>query len=139
MCSNDGFRGDIPLRLMTSCPSHGTITFLTSPSLLFPSSCFLIIHSERPNKGKGKGSPYNRPRRPRGWVEVWPYPFLTSALRGGGWSRPVPGCFPSGNSRYPFWNVQLTSRWMSFLVREFKMLPTRKFLETWSLHHLFSS
>jgi hypothetical protein len=30
---------------------------------------------------KGKGAPYKRPLRPRGWVEVQPYPFMTSALR----------------------------------------------------------
>ena len=44
-------------------------------------------------KGKGKGSPYNRPLRPRGGVEVQLYPFMTWPTRWGGWSAPRPGHF----------------------------------------------
>jgi hypothetical protein len=46
-------------------------------------------------KGMGKkGSvPVTGLNWPRGWIEVHLYPFLTSALKGGGWSAPRPGRF----------------------------------------------
>ena len=48
-------------------------------------------------KGKGKVSLYNRPLRPRGWVEVsWP-----RHLGGGGWSTPHPGRFTPGKDPVP--------------------------------------
>ena len=52
-------------------------------------------------KGKGKGSPYNRQLRPRRSVEVQLYPFMTSALRWGGWSAPRPGRFTVGKDPVP--------------------------------------
>jgi hypothetical protein len=38
---------------------------------------------------------------PRGWIEVWLYPFLTSALEGGGCSVPRPGRFTLGKDPVP--------------------------------------
>ena len=59
------------------------------PQLLITSHVLLLldnlrdIFSEVKDNGKGKGSPYNRPLSPRGWVEVHLHPFMTSALRCG--------------------------------------------------------
>ena len=53
-------------------------------------------------KVKDKISPYNRPRRSRGWAEV--YSFTLSWLRrldGGGWSASRPGCFTPGKDPVP--------------------------------------
>ena len=44
-------------------------------------------------KGKGKTSPYNRPRTPRGGVQVQLYSFFNLGARWGGWSTPRPGRF----------------------------------------------
>jgi hypothetical protein len=33
---------------------------------------------------------------PRGWIELWLYPFMTSALEVDGWSAPRPGRFTPG-------------------------------------------
>jgi hypothetical protein len=38
---------------------------------------------------------------PRGWIEVQLYPFLTSALGGGGWLPPRPGRFTPGKDPVP--------------------------------------
>jgi hypothetical protein len=51
-------------------------------------------------KGKVKFSRY-RPKWPRGWIEVYLYPFLTSALEGGGCSVPRPGRFTPGKDPVP--------------------------------------
>ena len=45
---------------------------------------------------KVHNSPYNRPRRPKGGVEVQLYSFLNPSARWGGWSTPRPGCFTPG-------------------------------------------
>jgi hypothetical protein len=42
-----------------------------------------------------------RPDWPRGWIDVQLYPFLTSALEGGGWSAPRPGRFTPGKDPAP--------------------------------------
>jgi len=50
---------------------------------------------------KNVSSCRNRPWRPRGGIEVQLY-ALTTALDGGGWLTPRPGCFtPRGETRYP--------------------------------------
>jgi hypothetical protein len=38
---------------------------------------------------------------PSGWIVVQLYPFVTSALEGGGWSTPRPGRFTSGKNPVP--------------------------------------
>ena len=45
---------------------------------------------------KRQSSPYTRPRRPRGGVDVRSTLSLTSALDGGGWSTPRSGRFAPG-------------------------------------------
>jgi hypothetical protein len=47
-------------------------------------------------KGKGKVHPKNRPRRPKGGVEVLLYSFLNLGARWGGWSTPHPAALPPG-------------------------------------------
>jgi hypothetical protein len=49
-----------------------------------------------------------RPTWPRGWIEVALYPFLTSALEGGGWSAPRPGRFTPGKDPVP---IVQKARW----------------------------
>jgi hypothetical protein len=51
---------------------------------------------------KVKQSRY-KPKLPRGWREVWLYPFVTSALEGDAWSTPRPGRFTPGKTRYPLY------------------------------------
>ena len=68
-------------------------------------------------------SPYNRPLRPRGWVDVQPYPFMTSALRWGGWSAPGPTALPLGKTRYPLYRRLVRPQGRSGRVRKIS-LPT---------------
>ena len=68
------------------------------------SSPILYFREDSTKKGKGKGSPYNRPLGPRGWVEVYPYPFMTSALRWGlVGQHHAPAALPPGKTRYPLY------------------------------------
>jgi hypothetical protein len=53
---------------------------------------------------KRLSSPYNRPRSPRGGVEVSLYSFFNLGTRWGGWSTPRPGRFNPGKEiRYPLY------------------------------------
>jgi hypothetical protein len=51
------------------------------------------LESQLEGKDKGKGHPITGHQGPRRGVEVKLYSFSTSALGGGGWSAPRPGCF----------------------------------------------
>ena len=73
---------------------------------------------------KCKGSPYNRPLRPRGWVDLQPYPFMTSALRWG-WvvsatSRPL---YARGKTRYPLYRRMGRPQGRSGRVRKISPSP----------------
>ena len=50
-----------------------------------------------------KISPQNRPRRPKGEVNISSTLSVNSALDGGGWSTPCPGRFNPGKTRYPLY------------------------------------
>jgi hypothetical protein len=39
--------------------------------------------------------------RPTGWIEVWPYPFMTLAVEGVVWSASRPGRFTPGKDPVP--------------------------------------
>jgi hypothetical protein len=52
--------------------------------------------------GNRKSTPVTGLNWPRGWIEVQLYPFVTSALEGGGWLAPRPGRF-SKKTRYPLY------------------------------------
>ena len=47
----------------------------------------------------------NKPRKPREGADVELYCSLTSALDGGGWSTPRPGCFTLGKDQVPIVHV----------------------------------
>jgi len=55
----------------------------------------------RRREGLPGSSPYNRPLRPRGGVEVQLYSFINLGARWGGWSAPRPGRFTSGKDPVP--------------------------------------
>ena len=57
---------------------------------------FKRLNKEPENVEEENSSPCNRPRNPRGGVEVYPYSFFNLHRRGSGWSTPRPRRFTPG-------------------------------------------
>ena len=84
----------------------GTEEKQTRTERVHNSDCASLHHVRSKAKGKAKckGSPFNRPLRPRGWVEVQPYPFMTSVLDwvvGG--QHHASAALPHGKTRCPLY------------------------------------
>ena len=86
-------RGSLISRHVLTGPGVCTVLTFSRYRSFFPGvkwpEWYWPLHTVKKNR---YSSPYHRPWRPRGGVEIWLYSF-TSALDGGGWSTPLPGPF----------------------------------------------
>jgi hypothetical protein len=79
---------------------HATFVRVGSSKCYILRVCVFSLRYPAYNVKKVKFSRY-RPNWPTGWIEVLLYPFLTSALEGGGWSAPRPSRFIPGKDPVP--------------------------------------
>ena len=95
------FLSDAALALSSSCNNPACFV----PGWISTHVHKMLLYQRRlEGKGKGKVHPLNRPRRPKGRVEVYLYSFLNLGARWGvGGQRHAPVALPAGKTRYPLY------------------------------------